>query len=76
MDERKCTVLNRLTGLVFCTTVEGVKEIILATALVVLQTAKKQYRKFEINIPIKEFAIPRKGIAWPQSQIPHSCVCE
>jgi hypothetical protein len=28
-----------------------------------------QYRKFETNIP-------RKGIARPQSQFPHSCVCE
>ncbi len=34
-----------------------------------LCTAKTQYRKFEINIP-------RKGIARPQSQFPHSCVCE
>jgi len=32
-------------------------------------TAKKHYQKFKINIP-------RKGIAWPQSQSPHSCVCE
>ena len=32
-------------------------------------TAKKQYRKFETNIP-------RKGIARPQSQFPHLCVCE
>jgi hypothetical protein len=32
-------------------------------------SAKEQYLKFEINIP-------RKGIAWPQSQFPHSCVCE
>ncbi len=31
-------------------------------------TAKTQYRKFETNIP-------RKGIARPQSQFPHSCVC-
>jgi hypothetical protein len=28
-----------------------------------------QYRKFETNIP-------RKGIVRPQSQFPHSCVCE
>jgi hypothetical protein len=28
--------------------------------------AKKQYRKFETNIP-------RKGIVWPQSQFLHSC---
>jgi hypothetical protein len=28
-------------------------------------TAKNQYRKFETNIP-------RKGIAWPQSQFPMS----
>jgi hypothetical protein len=33
-----------------------------------IRTAKKQYRKFETNIP-------RKGIARPQSQFPHSCVC-
>ncbi len=32
-------------------------------------TAKKQYRKFETNIP-------RKGMVWPQSQFPHSCACE
>jgi hypothetical protein len=32
-------------------------------------TAKNQYRKFEPNIP-------RKGIARPQSQFPHSSVCE
>ncbi len=32
-------------------------------------TAKNQYRKFETNIL-------RKGIARPQSQFPHSCVCE
>jgi hypothetical protein len=32
-------------------------------------TAKTQYRKFETNIP-------RKGIARPLSQFPHSCVCE
>ncbi len=31
--------------------------------------AKTQYRKFETNIP-------RKGIVRPQSQFPHSCVCE
>ncbi len=31
--------------------------------------AKTQYPKFETNIP-------RKGIARPQSQFPHSCVCE
>ncbi len=30
---------------------------------------KTQYRKFETNIS-------RKGIARPQSQFPHSCVCE
>jgi hypothetical protein len=33
------------------------------------QTAKNPYRKLEKNIP-------RKGIARPQSQSPHSCVCE
>ncbi len=33
-------------------------------------TAKTQYRK------IRETSIPRKGIARPQSQFPHSCVCE
>ncbi len=32
-------------------------------------TAKNQCRKFETNIP-------RKWIARPQSQFPHSCVCE
>jgi hypothetical protein len=31
--------------------------------------AKTQCRKFETNIP-------RKGILGPQSQFPHSCVCE
>ncbi len=30
---------------------------------------KKQYNKIETNIP-------RKGIARPKSQFPHSCVCE
>ncbi len=32
-------------------------------------TMQRQYRKFETNIP-------RKGVAQPQSQFPHSCVCE
>jgi hypothetical protein len=32
-------------------------------------TAKTKCRKFERNIP-------RKGISGPQSQFPHSCVCE
>jgi hypothetical protein len=32
-------------------------------------TTKTQYRKFETNIP-------RKGIELPQSQFPHSCICE
>jgi hypothetical protein len=32
-------------------------------------TAKTKYRNFETNIP-------RKGISGPQSQFPHSCVCE
>jgi hypothetical protein len=32
-------------------------------------TAKTQYQTFETNIP-------RNGIAWPQPQFPHSCVCE
>jgi hypothetical protein len=32
-------------------------------------SAKTQYRKFETNIP-------RNGIAGPQSQFPHSCLCE
>jgi hypothetical protein len=41
----------------------------------VYRTAKKQYRKFEINIPRKGIDIPRKGIARPQFPIPHSCVC-
>jgi hypothetical protein len=31
--------------------------------------AKNQFRKFETNNP-------RKGITLPQSQFPHSCVCE
>ncbi len=34
-----------------------------------LRTAKTKCRKFETNIP-------RKGISGPQSQFPHSCVCE
>ncbi len=34
-----------------------------------VQTAKNQYQKLETNIP-------RKGIAQPKSQFPHSCVCE
>ncbi len=34
-----------------------------------MRTTKNQYRKFETNIP-------RKGIAKPQSQFSHSCVCE
>jgi hypothetical protein len=33
------------------------------------RTAKNLYRKLETNIP-------RKGIAQPQPQFPHSCVCE
>jgi hypothetical protein len=33
------------------------------------RAAKTQYRKFETNIP-------RKGISRPQSQFPHSCICE
>ena len=32
-------------------------------------TLQRQYQKFETNIP-------RKGIARPQNQFPHSCVCE
>jgi hypothetical protein len=32
-------------------------------------TAKKKCQKFETNIP-------RKGISGPESQFPHSCVCE
>ncbi len=32
-------------------------------------TAKTKCRKFETNIP-------RKGISGPQSQFPHSCVCQ
>jgi len=32
-------------------------------------TEKTYYRKFETNIP-------RKGIMLPQSQFPHSCICE
>jgi hypothetical protein len=32
-------------------------------------TAKEKCRKLEANIP-------RKGISGPQSQFPHSCVCE
>ncbi len=35
----------------------------------VLSTAKKKCQKLEANIP-------RKGILGPQSQFPHSCVCE
>jgi hypothetical protein len=35
----------------------------------ILHTAKTQYRKYETKYP-------RKGIAWPQSQFPHLCVCE
>jgi hypothetical protein len=31
--------------------------------------AQTQFQKFETNIP-------RKGISQPQSQFPHSCVCE
>jgi hypothetical protein len=34
-----------------------------------LYTAKNQYRKFETNIP-------KKGIARPQSQFPHSSVSD
>ncbi len=34
-----------------------------------MYTAKNQYRTFELTIP-------RIGIAPPQSQFPHSCVCE
>jgi len=34
-----------------------------------VHTAKTKCRKFDTNIP-------RKGISGPQSQFPHSCVCE
>jgi len=34
-----------------------------------VSTAKTKYRYFEKNIP-------RKGRSGPQSQFPHSCVCE
>jgi hypothetical protein len=34
-----------------------------------LDTTKNQYKKFETYIP-------KKGIALPQSQFPHSRVCE
>jgi hypothetical protein len=34
-----------------------------------VHTAKTKCRKFETNIP-------RKEISGPQSQFPHSCVCE
>jgi hypothetical protein len=34
-----------------------------------IHTAKTKCRKFETNIT-------RKGISGPQSQFPHSCVCE
>ncbi len=36
---------------------------------VILAALKNQYRKFVTNIP-------RKGIVRPQSQFPHSCICE
>jgi hypothetical protein len=35
----------------------------------IAHTAKTQYRKFEKNVTIK-------GIARPQSQFPHPCVCD
>ncbi len=38
-------------------------------AYTVHRNAKTQYRKFETNIT-------RKGMVRPQSQFPHSCVCE
>jgi hypothetical protein len=41
----------------------------LLTVSVCACTAQTQVRKFETNIP-------RKGMAQPQSQFPHSCVCE
>ncbi len=34
-----------------------------------IYTAKTKHRHFETNIP-------RKGISGPQSQFPHSCICE
>jgi hypothetical protein len=40
-----------------------------STIIFSTHTAKNQYRKFEPNIP-------RKGFARPESQFPHSCVCE
>jgi hypothetical protein len=43
--------------------------LVMCRAHSALYTAKTQYRKFETKIP-------RKGIAWPLSQCPHSCVCE
>jgi hypothetical protein len=41
----------------------------LKEAVCLFYTAKTKYRKLETNIP-------RKGISGPQSQFPHSCVCE
>jgi hypothetical protein len=46
------------------TEVQGRKIIFDAT-----YTAKTKCRKIEANIPIK-------GMSGPQSQFPHSCVCE
>jgi hypothetical protein len=45
------------------------KEAVSRKVMMKLRTAKTKRRKFETNIP-------RKGISGPQSQFPHSCVCE
>ncbi len=48
--------------------ISAIPIIIIISMLFHWSTAKNQYRKFEKNIP-------RKGIPWPQSQFPQSCVC-
>jgi hypothetical protein len=46
---------------------ESVRYTAISESAYSCHTAKTQYRKFEI---------PRKGVAPPQSQFLHSCVCD
>jgi hypothetical protein len=60
-----CCRLIRVLYLLLPLSSAGTGKLYLATQ----RTAKTKYRYFETNIP-------RKGISGPQSQFPHSCVCE
>ncbi len=60
-------VLHEKTGLLYADATVSYMDV--NNLCIAQPTAKTQYRKFETNIP-------RKGTARPQSQFPHSCVCE